>query len=189
VGSKSNDESGLGCGCLIVIALIALLVTQCGGKDDESGTDSSSGPSATVSAESQSPKPVRKVPRKVTMSLAEIVKTPGTLARFKTFVAAHGTTQQKQAVKHLKTWRGYTRAVYPAIEVESDFPTVNYEADGAVDKMLALEEQSEHIAAAFAAWWRIDEPSVVQIFDRGGEYPAGTSCIRVDSFEVHGSCL
>lgn len=68
------------------------------------------------------------------------------------FVAEHGTLKQQQAVKHLKKWRGYSRKIYPAIEVTSDFPTVAYEADGATNDVLALEKQSQYIAEAFAAW-------------------------------------
>ncbi|MDX3588443.1 hypothetical protein [Streptomyces europaeiscabiei] len=105
------------------------------------------------------------------------------------FVAEHGTLKQQQAVKHLKKWRGYSRKIYPAIEVTSDFPTVAYEADGATNDVLALEKQSQYIAEAFAAWWQIDEPSVIQVFDRGGKYTAGTSCIRTDSAMANGSCL
>ncbi|MEU6775208.1 hypothetical protein [Streptomyces sp. NPDC046759] len=52
-----------------------------------------------------------------------------------------------------------------------------------------MEEQSQYIAEAFASWGQADEPSVIQVFDRGGKYTAGTSCIRTDSVKVHGSCL
>ncbi|MFI9255432.1 hypothetical protein [Streptomyces sp. NPDC053069] len=79
--------------------------------------------------------------------------------------------------------------MYPAIEVASDYPTVDYEADDAVDKTQDLEQQSQYIAEAFASWWQADEPSVIQVFDRGGKYTAGTSCIRADSVRAHGSCL
>ncbi|MGI5518838.1 hypothetical protein [Streptomyces sp. CA-106131] len=123
------------------------------------------------------------------MSLAEIVTTPGTLQQFKKFVVEYGNADQKQAVQHLTKWRGTGRKAYPAIEADSDYPTVDYEAAGATDETLALEEQPEYIAEAFAAWWQMDETSVIQVFDRGGTYTAGTSCIRPDSVEAHGSCL
>ncbi|MGW7046349.1 hypothetical protein ACWGDT_27395 [Streptomyces avermitilis] len=123
------------------------------------------------------------------MTLAEIVDTPATLAHFKKFVAEHGTAEQKKAVKHLTKWRAFSQKAYPAIEVESDYPTIDYEAADATDKVMVLEKQSQYIAEAFAAWWQIDETSVIQVFDRGGEYAAGTSCIRTDSAKAEGSCL
>jgi hypothetical protein len=189
VASKSGSESAKGCGGLVVIAVIAALMTQCGGKDGNSHTSSNSPAGPAASTTSHAAKPAASRPKKVTMSLAEIVTTPGTLQQFKTFVAEYGNADQKQAIQHLTKWRGYGRKAYPAIEVDSDYPTVDYEAAGATDETLALEEQSQYIAEAFAAWWRTDETSVIQVFDRGGTYTAGTSCIRPDSVDVHGSCL
>ncbi|MEU2624298.1 hypothetical protein ABZ642_40360 [Streptomyces sp. NPDC007157] len=71
----------------------------------------------------------------------------------------------------------------------SNYPTVDYEADGATDEAMALEKESQYIAEAFAAWWQVDEPSVIQVFDRGGKYTAGSSCIRPDTVRKEGSCL
>jgi formylglycine-generating enzyme required for sulfatase activity len=142
-----------------------------------------------VSTRASPPTRSRQGPKKVAMALSEIVETSGTLEQFRKFVAEHGTVEQKQAVKHLKKWRGYSRKVYPAIEVASDYPTVDCEADGATEKVLALERQSPYIAEAFAAWWQIDEPSVIQVFGCGGEYTAGTSRIRTDSAKANGSCF
>jgi formylglycine-generating enzyme required for sulfatase activity len=191
VGSKSKDnESALGCGVFLVVALILGVATQCGGQDSGSDTASTAAkPSATASIKTGSPTHAVAGRKKVTMRLAEIVETPGTLGQFKKFVAEHGTVEQKQAVKHLTKWRGYSRKVYPAIEVASDYPTVDYEAVGASDAVIALEKQSQYIAEAFAAWWQTDELSVIQVFDRGGKYTAGTSCIRTDSAKADGSCL
>ncbi|NEA51013.1 hypothetical protein [Streptomyces sp. SID10815] len=187
--SKSNSESAIGCGVIVVIAIIWSMVSQCSGGDDKSESAPMAKPSATASATAGSRKPTRQMPEKVTMSLSEIVDTPGTITRFKEFVTEYGTTEQKQAVKQLKKWRGFSQKAYPAIEVTSDYPTVDYEADGATDEVMALEKESQYIAEAFAAWWQIDEPSVIQVFDRGGQYTAGTSCIRTDSAEKEGSCL
>ncbi|WP_225823825.1 hypothetical protein [Streptomyces naphthomycinicus] len=187
--SKSKNETAMGCGVFAVVALVLAMATQCDGDDGKSGAASATKPSASAGVTAGSRTSARRKPKKVTMSLAEIVGTPGSLAQFKKFVAEHGTTEQKKAVEHLKKWRGYSRKVYPAIEVASDYPTVDYEADDAVDRTLVLEEQSQYIAEAFASWWQADEPSVIQVFDRGGKYTAGTSCIRTDSVKVHGSCL
>jgi hypothetical protein len=76
----------------------------------------------------------------------------------------------------------------------SDYPTIGYEAmDGGdaveMEKLLDLEKQSQYIAEAFAAWWKIDEKATLQVYDRGGEYTAGTACIRPDTVENEGSCL
>ncbi|WP_445527472.1 hypothetical protein [Streptomyces cyslabdanicus] len=224
----SNNESALGCGALVIIALIWSMASQCGGSDDKSDAASTAKPSATASVESPSvsptpehtrpsvsptpehtrpsvsPTPNRtsppasltpERPKKVTMTLAEIADTPGTFEQFRKFVAKHGTARQKKAVKHLKGWRGYERKLFrPALEVSSDYPTIDYEAidDGDVvelDKMMDLEKQSQYIAEAFAAWWEIDETATLQVLDRGGEYAAGTACIRPDSAEKEGSCL
>ncbi|WP_328452940.1 hypothetical protein OG780_28690 [Streptomyces sp. NBC_00386] len=199
--------------CLITISLAVALV-GCGKSDYWAGTGpsqsatsasrkttsvkpesprksdaGSSRPSISPSIKKASPKSDPPQPKKVTLSLGEIADTPDTLAQFKEFVAEYGTAEQKTAVAHLKKWRGYSRKAYPGIEAESDFPTVDYESDGATDEAWALEEQSQYIAAAFAAWWKIDEPSVIAVYDRGGKYTAGLSCIRTDSFEVHGSCV
>jgi formylglycine-generating enzyme required for sulfatase activity len=128
------------------------------------------------------------------MTLAEIADTPGTFEQFKEFVAKYGTAEQKKAVKHLKGWRGYKRKlVHPALEASSDYPTINYEAIDNGDsveeyKLLGLEKQSQYIAEAFAAWWKIDETAVLQVYDRGGEYAAGTSCIRPDTVKKEGAC-
>lgn len=128
------------------------------------------------------------------MSLAKIVNTPGTLTQFKEFVAKYGTADQKDAVKHLKKWRGYERKlVHPAIEVDSDYPTVNYETidnGDQVQEMLeqSLELEADYIGQAFASWWAADETAVIQVYDRGGKYTAGTSCIRSDAVEKNGSC-
>ncbi|MFJ4517466.1 hypothetical protein [Streptomyces sp. NPDC088816] len=213
----SNNESALGCGALVIIALIWSMASQCGGGDDKSDAASTAKPSVTASVESPlvsptpehtrpsvSPTPERtspparptpRRPKKVTMTLAEIADTPGTFQQFKEFVAKHGTARQKKAVKHLKGWRGYERKLFrPALEVSSDYPTIDYEAidDGDVvelDKMMDLEKQSQYAAEAFAAWWEIEETATLQVFDRGGEYAAGTACIRPDSVEKEGSCL
>ncbi|MFF9085373.1 hypothetical protein ACF1BE_02905 [Streptomyces sp. NPDC014991] len=187
--SRSTSESALGCGVLLVIALVWSMASQCGGGDGTSDAASTPKPSATAGATAGPSKPARQMPKKVALPLAEIVGTPGTLAQFQKFVAEHGTTAQKTAVRHLTRWRGYERKAYPAIEVASDHPTIDYEAADAPDKVLALEKQSQYIAGAFAAWWQIDETSVIQVFDRGGRYAAGTSCIRADSAEKEGSCL
>ncbi|MGQ4444603.1 hypothetical protein ACN6LI_002708 [Streptomyces violaceoruber] len=55
--------------------------------------------------------------------------------------------------------------------------------------MMGLEMQSQHLAEALAARWDIDETAVFQVYDRTGEYAAGTSCIRPDSVENEGSCI
>ncbi|MFI9810241.1 hypothetical protein ACIHEJ_39180 [Streptomyces sp. NPDC052301] len=95
---------------------------------------------------------------------------------------------------HLTGWRGYERKVFcPALEASSDYPTVDY---GAVDdgglkeeyKRLGLEKQSQYIAEAFAAWWKRDETATIQVYDRRGEYAAGTSCIQPDTVKHEGAC-
>jgi hypothetical protein len=198
VSSKSNNESALGCGILVVAALIWAMVTQCSGDDGKPDASSTTKPSTAASATAGSPKPARQTPqkpKKVTLSLAEIADTPGTFEQFKGFVAKHGTAKQKKAVQHLKGWRGYERKLaYPALEASSDYPTVDYEAIDSgdlaeQDKMLNLEKQSQYIAEALAAWWEIDETAVLQVYDRSGEYAAGTSCIRPDTVENEGSCI
>ncbi|MFH8975059.1 hypothetical protein [Streptomyces sp. NPDC017890] len=186
-------------GVVVVSALVAML-GGCGDGTPSPEAASTAGPSATASASAGSPKPVTEEtsgpePRKVTLSLAEIADTPGTFEQFKEFVTEHGTTEQKNAVRHLKGWRGYERKLaYPALEAGSDHPTVDYEAidsgDPAErDKMLGLEKQSQYVAEALAAWWEIDETAVLQVYDRSGEYAAGTSCIRPDTVEKEGSCI
>ncbi|MFF9123070.1 hypothetical protein ACF09J_07195 [Streptomyces sp. NPDC014889] len=203
VGSNSSDGTALGCGVIVVVSLILAVATQCGGGDSDAASTAT--PSTAVSAAVESPRPAGQEPKadapkparpkKVTMTLAEIADTPGTFEQFKEFVAKHGTARQKKAVKHLKGWRGYKRKwVHPALEARSDYPTVDYEAidDGDVvelEKMMDLEKQSQYIAEAFAAWWEIDETATLQVFDRGGEYTAGTSCIRPDTVKKNGSCL
>ncbi|MFE4959287.1 hypothetical protein ACFRCW_36130 [Streptomyces sp. NPDC056653] len=208
MASKSSQDGALGCGVVVVIALIAALVSQCSGSDDHSDTpsahrssavqDSGTVPAAPPSANTptQPTKSARpRPPKKVTLSLAEIADTPGTFEQFKEFVAKYGTAEQKKAVKHLKGWRGYKRKLArPALEARSDYPTVDYEAiDGGdlaeQNKMLDLEKQGQYVAEAFAAWWKIDETAVLQVYDRGGEYAAGTACIRPDTVEKEGSCL
>lgn len=52
-----------------------------------------------------------------------------------------------------------------------------------------LEKQTRYIAEAFAAWWEINETATLQVFDRGGEYAAGSPCIRPDTVEKDGSCF
>ncbi|MFJ4517470.1 hypothetical protein [Streptomyces sp. NPDC088816] len=200
VGIKSKSGIAQGFGVVVVTALIATLA-GCGGDDGDSDAASTTKPSATVSAtvestkptrqepKADSPKPAKPEPKKVTMTLAEIADTPGTMAQFKKFVAEHGTAEQKKAVKHLTKWLGYSRKAYPAIEVASDYPVINYEAEGATDEVIALEKETQYVAEAFAAWWQIDEPSVITVMDRGGEYSAGVSCIRADSSEADGSCM
>jgi formylglycine-generating enzyme required for sulfatase activity len=208
--SKRKSESTLVSGVVVVSALIATLA-GCGDNAPSSDAASTTKPSTTASASAGSPKPVSPSPeepvtqepektvtpepKKVTLSLAEIADTPGTFEQFEEFVAKHGTAEQKKAVKHLKGWRGYERKLaYPALEASSDYPTVDYEAiDGGdeaeLDKMLDLEEQSQYIAEALAAWWEIDETAVFQVYDRSGEDAAGTACIRPDSVENEGSCI
>ncbi|MFJ4950775.1 hypothetical protein [Streptomyces sp. NPDC088760] len=194
--SKRKNESTLVSGVVVVSALIATL-TGCG-EDTPPSDAAPTEPSATASHTADSPRPVRKTPKRpkiVTMSLEEIAGTPSTFRQFKAFVAEYGTQDQKRAVKHLKGWRGYKRkAAYPALEATSDYPTVDYEAiDGGdaveQDKMLNLEKQGQYIAEAFAAWWKTDEKSVLQVYDRSGIYAASTACIRTDSAEKEGSCF
>ncbi|MEU6181180.1 hypothetical protein [Streptomyces coeruleorubidus] len=195
--SRRKNEPTLVRGVVVVSALIATL-TGCGEDAPSSDAASTTRPSATASPTAGSSKPARQTPqkpKKVTLSLAEIADTPGTFEQFKEFVAKHGTAKQKTAVKHLKGWRGYERKlVYPALEASSDYPTVDYEAiDGGdeaeLDKMMGLETQSQHMAEALAAWWDIDETAVFQVYDRSGEYAAGTACIRPDTVKEEGSCL
>jgi hypothetical protein len=195
--SRRKNESTLVRGVVVVSALIATL-TGCGEGAPPSDAASTTKPSATASPTAGSPKPARQTPqkpRKITLSLAEIADTPGTFEQFKEFVARRGTAKQKKAVKHLKGWRGYERKlVYPALEASSDYPTVDYEAiDGGdvveLEKMMGLEKQSQYIAEAFAAWWKVDEKAVLQVFDRSGEYTAGTACLRPDTVKNEGSCL
>ncbi|WP_406415409.1 hypothetical protein OH809_42885 [Streptomyces sp. NBC_00873] len=195
--SRTKNESTLVCGVVVGLTLIAALA-GCGDNASSSDAASTTKPSATASVTADSPEPEKTVspePEKVTLSLGEIADTPGTFREFKEFVAKHGTAEQKTAVKHLKGWRGYERKLaYPALEAGSDYPTINYEAieDGdqvEQDKMLDLEKQGQYIAEAFAAWWEIDETAVLQVYDRSGEYAAGTSCIRPDTVEKEGSCL
>ncbi|MFI8952582.1 hypothetical protein ACIGO6_39685 [Streptomyces sp. NPDC053750] len=208
--SKRKSKSTLVSGVVVVGVLLATL-TGCGDDDAPSDAEPKAKSSATASATSASPSSVSPspeepvveepeetasaVPEKVTLSLAEIADTPGTFDQFKAFVAKHGTAEQKKAVQHLKGWRGYERKLaYPALEASSDYPTVDYEAiDGGdqaeVDKMMGLETQSQHLAEALAAWWDIDETAVLQVYDRTGEYAAGTACIRPDSVSQEGSCL
>ncbi|MEW2515828.1 hypothetical protein [Streptomyces sp. NPDC046870] len=188
--SKSSSDSVIGCGILMAVVLVCSMVSACSGGDDgKADTASATEHSAASGVADGSPKPTRPKPKKVTLSLDEIVNTPGTFQQFQHFVAEHGTAHEKKAVEHLEKWRGFSRKAYPAIEVASDYPTVDYEADGATDEVMALEKESQYVAEAFAAWWRIDEPSVIQVFDRGGRYTAGTACIRADSAEKEGSCL
>ncbi len=192
--SKSSRDSAIRCGILMAVVLVCSMVSACGGGDGgKPDTASATRHSAASGVADGSPKPTRPKPKpkpkKVTLSLDEIANTPGTFEQFRRFVAEHGTAHEKKAVRHLEKWRGFSRKAYPAIEVASDYPTVDYEADGATDEVMALEKESQYIAEAFAAWWRIDEPSVIQVFDRGGRYTAGTSCIRTDSVDKEGSCL
>ncbi|MET8511985.1 hypothetical protein [Streptomyces sp. NPDC005077] len=196
MGIRKNGST-LVRGVVVVSALIATL-TGCGEDAPSSDAASTTKPSATASPTAGSPKPTRQTPqtpKKVTLSLAEIADTPATFEQFKEFVAKHGTAKQKKAVMHLKGWRGYERKLaYPALEASSDYPTVDYEAiDGGdlkeQNKMLDLEKQGQYIAEAFAAWWAVDETAVLQIYDRSGEYAAGTSCIRPDTVKVEGSCI
>ncbi|MFF3934379.1 hypothetical protein [Streptomyces hirsutus] len=160
---------------------------------EKSVTQEPEKPEKTVTQEPE--KTVTPKPKKVTMTLAAIANTPGTFEQFKEFVAKHGTAKQKKAVKHLNGWRGYERKLfYPVLEASSDYPTIDYEAiDGGdmaeLDKMMDLEKQSQYIAEAFAAWWKIDEEATLQVYDRGGEHTAGTACIRPDSVKHEGSCL
>ncbi|MGW2708939.1 hypothetical protein ACWC4J_08090 [Streptomyces sp. NPDC001356] len=190
--SKSSRDSAIRCGILMAVVLVCSMVSACGGGDGgKPDTASATRHSAASGVADGSPKPTRPKPKpkKVTLSLDEIANTPGTFEQFRRFVAEHGTAHEKKAVRHLEKWRGFSRKAYPAIEVASDYPTVDYEADGATDEVMALEKESQYIAEAFAAWWRIDEPSVIQVFDRGRRYTAGTSCIRTDSVDKEGSCL
>lgn len=212
MGSKSNNETALGCSVFAVIGAVSLILaimTQCSGDDGNSDAASTIKPTASATASSPKPvspspeksftqepeKTVTPKPKKVTMTLAVIANTPGTFEQFKEFVAKHGTAKQKKAVKHLDGWRGYERKLfYPVLEASSDYPTINYEAiDGGdtaeLDKMMDLEKQSQYIAEAFAAWWNIDEEATLQVYDRGGEHTAGTACIRPDSVKHEGSCL
>jgi formylglycine-generating enzyme required for sulfatase activity len=195
--SRRKNESTLVRGVVVVSALIATL-TGCGEDAPSLDASSTTKPGATASPTAGSPKPARQTPqkpKKVTLSLAEVADTPGTFEQFKEFVAKHGTAKQKKAVKHLKGWRGYERKlVYPALEASSDYPTVDYEAIDSGDvveleKMMGLEKQSQHIAEAFEAWWKVDEKAVLQVFDRSGEYTAGTACLRPDTVKNEGSCL
>ncbi|MEV7517370.1 hypothetical protein AB0O03_20465 [Streptomyces diastaticus] len=208
--SKRTSKSTLVPGVVVVGVLLAALAS-CDGDDAPSDTAPKATPRVTVSATTASLKPVSPSPgeavveepektaspepEKVTLSLEEIADTPGTFDQFTTFVAKHGTAEQKKAVQHLKGWRGYERKLaYPALEASSDYPTIDYEAiDGGdeaeLDKMMGLETQSQHLAEALAAWWDIDETAVFQVYDRTGEYAAGTACIRPDSVENEGSCI
>ncbi|MGC9497693.1 hypothetical protein [Streptomyces sp. WG7] len=206
MGSRRKNGSTLVCGVVMVSALVAML-GGCGDDSPDSPSPdaaSTAGPGATASAPAGSPEPATQEepertagpePRKVTLSLAEIADTPGTFEQFKEYVTEHGTTEQKNAVRHLKGWRGYERKLaYPALEAASDHPTVDYEAIDSGDvaerkKMTALEKQSQYVAEALAGWWEIDETAVLQVYDRSGEYAAGTSCIRPDTVEKEGSCI
>ncbi|WP_406341360.1 hypothetical protein [Streptomyces sp. NBC_01578] len=138
--------------------------------------------------------PASQTPQKIALSLAEIANTSSTFDQFKAFTAKHGTAEQKKAVKHLKGWRSYVRKAYPVMEVNSDYPTLNYDAlDNGDPKELQksqnLEKQSQVIAEAFAAWWQIDEKSTLQVYNRGGMDIVGTACIRPDSVKHEGTCL
>jgi hypothetical protein len=192
VGSKSN-EFAVGLTAVLVVSLVAALASQCSGGDGKSNAASTVKPHATASSlklvESKSAEPKSVEPKKVTMTLAEIADTPGTLGQFKKFVAKYGTADQQKAVKHLTGWRGVSNGAYPSIDATSDFPTVDYEADGASMVTEDLEVRTQYIAEAFAEWWQIDEASVIKVIDRGGKYAAGVSCIRTDSSKAHGSCL
>ncbi|MES4892809.1 hypothetical protein [Streptomyces sp. NPDC096012] len=196
MGSKSN-EFAVGLTAVLVVSLVAALASQCSGDDRKSNAASTVKPHATAGllkpveskfAEPQ-PEPTSAEPKKVTMTLAEIADTPGTFGQFKKFVAKYGTADQQKAVKHLTGWRGVSDGAYPSIDATSDFPTVDYEADGASTVTEDLEVRTQYIAEAFAEWWQIDEISVLKVIDRGGKYAAGVSCIRTDSSEAHGSCL
>ncbi|WP_143660606.1 hypothetical protein [Streptomyces sp. JHA26] len=205
---SSNNEMAQGCAVFSVIGVVALILamaTQCGG-DGASDAASTTKPSATADSSALvSPSPVKSAPQepektsspepqKVTLSLAEIAGTPGTFDQFEEFVAQHGTAEQKKAVQPLKGWRAYERKWFrPALEVDSDYPTIDYEAiDGGdmeeMEKLMGLEKQSQYIAEAFAAWWEIDETATLQVYDRGGEYMAGSSCISPNAVENEGSC-
>ncbi|WP_148016608.1 hypothetical protein [Streptomyces sp. OR43] len=204
-----KNESALISGA-VAVSVLTVTLAGCGSDDASSDAAPRVKPSATASPTADLSKPVspwpdisavqkpektaRREPKKVTLSLAEIVDNPGTFERFKEFVAKHGSDEQRKAVRHLKGWRGYERKAYPVLEASSDYATVNYEAiDGGdeaeSDKMMGLEAQSQHMAEAFDAWWEVDEVSVLQVYDRSGENAVGTACIRPDSVESEGSCI
>ncbi|WP_101254087.1 hypothetical protein [Streptomyces barkulensis] len=195
---QSSNSGPLGCGFLIIIALIVALVQQCGGEEEESSASKPARPSASASAEDSPKKPARQKPPKVTLSLAEIAETPGTFERFKKFVAEHGTARQKEVVSHLTGWRGFRRGTgtgIPALEVKSDYPVVDFAAMDAgdekeLDLLLDLQEESQHAAEAFAAWWKADESkmAVLQIFDREDVTTYGSTCIDPHSVRNGGSC-
>ena len=209
--SKRKNESTLACGGLVVVSALIATLAGCGNDDASSDAASTAKRSATASVTADSPKsaspsPTKSVmpepertarpePQKVALSLAEIADNPGTFEQFKNFVAEHGSVEQKKAVQHLKGWRGYKRKlVYPALEASSDYSTVDYEAiDGGEEtelgKMMDLETQSQYMAEALAAWWKVDETAVFQVYDRSGENAVGTACIRTDSVENEGSCI
>jgi hypothetical protein len=195
---SSNSNNGpLGCGLIVVIALIAALVQQCSGDDDEPAASRSAQPSVSASAETSPEKAARQKPKKVTMSLAEIAEAPGTFRQFKKFVAENGTADQKEVVGHLKGWQGFRRGVgtgFPIIEVKSDYPVIDMDAMDAgdteeFDLWMHLMIQSHHAAEAFAAWWEADESNPrLQVFDREGEAAYDSACISLRSVENSGSC-
>jgi hypothetical protein len=196
VASNSNDGP-LGCGILITIALIAALVQQCGGDDDEPTASRSAQPSASASPEASPEKTTPQKPKKVTMSLAEIAETPGSFMQFKNFVEDNGTAKQKEVVSHLKGWKGFRRGVgteFPILEVKSDYPVIDIDAvDAGDDKELELWMQlrveTQHAAEAFSAWWEADEPNPrLQVFDHEGADIYDSTCIDPHSVKNDGSC-
>lgn len=176
-------------------ALLLCLPLQACGTDGETG-GSGEEPSQPVSRDEKRPSSDAAKggrPPKLTKSLREVASDPTSMEDFKKFIAKFGTPVQKREVRHLKQWRGVKQKVYLALEVTSDYPTVDNQAidagdDDELERSLALNAKTFVLAEAVDLWWdNRGEKTVLQVSDRAGE-PVGTSCITATSIEDNGSC-
>lgn len=174
--------------------LLCLPLQACGADGETGGSGEEPSTASRDGKRPSSPAAKAKRPAKLTKSLREIASDPTSMDDFKKFVAKFGTPAQKREVRHLKRWRGAVQKVRLALEVTSDYPTVDYEAidrgdEQELERMNALEAKSFVLAEAVDLWWdNRGEKTVLQVFDRGGEMVAGTACITATSIEDNGSC-
>ncbi|MFG2226720.1 hypothetical protein [Streptomyces sp. NPDC048644] len=185
----------------LLLGILACGVTACGSADEASAKGGRPAPGVTAKDAGEGSSDAKGAERdgssrsgKVTTPLDRLARQSGSLGSFKAFVGRHGTADQKAAVAHVTSWKGYRpagdkdgetglSAFYPCVMFRSDLPAADYDAADAGDKaqsdlVIEQEELGEEVARAFDAWWDGDgATATVQVFDTEGQL-AGSGSVH-----------